>query len=153
MAKNLGKTSSAGVGSGAELSSPGDADDVAADNGTGNDTAAAWSFEADDSLSVLSTDSDGETVMPVDCWRAEDGWIHLQLTGGSIPGIELDRVMQDGSALVTVLKSSDGITTMDLRVFAWRLIPSASSEVAKIDAVRLDRGDGNLTDLPIATGR
>ena len=119
-------------------------------DGARRDANAAWSFEEDDALPVLSTEKGSEAVMPVDCWHAEDGWIRLQLTGGSIPGLELDRVEQDGDTLTITLKASDGITTMDLRVFAWRLTPDAQTAVG-IERVRLDRGDGDLIDLPQAS--
>ena len=54
---------------------------------------AAWEFEADDALPIMTVKvTGGNTVAaPGDYWYPRDEFVQLQLSGGSIPGEEIER--------------------------------------------------------------
>ena len=89
---------------------------------------AAWEFEADDSLPIMTVKvAGGNTVAaPGDYWYSRDGFVQLQLSGGSIPGEEIERVTYDAAlkTLTVKLKNQGDVpTTMDIALTEWRLEP------------------------------
>ena len=76
----------------------------------------------DDSLDPLTMEVAGGNVVAMvgDGWAQRDGWIQLQLAGGSVPGQSVESAVQDGSTLyVTVGKGSE--KTLDLFITEWRI--------------------------------
>ena len=71
-----------------------------------DDTKAAWTWTQDDDLPVLCMQVSGGAIvaMPGSGWKPQDGWIQVQLSGGSIPGKEIESITQEGSTLVVQLK-------------------------------------------------
>lgn len=65
----------------------------------GGHGGAAWEFEADDALPIMAVKvTGGNTVAaPGDYWYPRDEFVQLQLSGGSIPGEEIERVTFDAS--------------------------------------------------------
>lgn len=114
---------------------------------------AAWSAEQDDSLPILTTQVSGGNVvaMPGSAWypMPEDGYIQLQLGGGSIPGVEIDSVTRDGKKLLVALKTHDGPQTMDLVLTEFRLEPQgpAAGTPEDIDSVTVDYGNEDVRTL------
>lgn len=70
---------------------------------------AAWEFDADDSLPIMTMEvSGGNTVAaPGDYWYPRDGFVQLQLSGGSIPGEEIERVTFDTSLKTLTVELKD----------------------------------------------
>ena len=87
--------------------------------------AAQLSAVQDDSLDPLTMEVAGGNVVAMvgDGWAQRDGWIQLQLAGGSVPGQSVEKVEQVGSTLyVTIGKGSEGSeTTLDLFITEWRV--------------------------------
>lgn len=114
------------------------------------DTAASpWTATQDDDLNVLSMQVAGGAVvaMPGDGWAARDGFIQLQLSGGSIPGQTIDSVTQDGEKLAVTLKSGDEPTSLDLVLTEFRL---EGGDVASVKAVSVTYANGETADLEAA---
>lgn len=111
--------------------------------------AAAWTATPDDSLECLTMQVSGGNVvaMPGDGWAPRDGFIQLQLSGGSIPGEELESAVSDGGVLAVKLKSGDGPSTLDLVLTEFRLVPPEGVSVEKIESVTVDYGDGEPQEL------
>lgn len=94
----------------------------------GGHGGAAWEFEADDALPIMTVKvTGGNTVAaPGDYWYSRDGFVQLQLSGGSIPGEEIERVTYDAAlkTLTVKLKNQGDVpTTMDIALTEWRLEP------------------------------
>ena len=87
-------------------------------------SATPWTFSQDDDLPVLCMEVSGGAVvaMPGDGWKQQDGWIQLQLSGGSIPEKKIEAVRQEGDALIVALEATEGdVETMDLLLTEHRL--------------------------------
>lgn len=111
--------------------------------------AAAWTATPDDSLECLTVQVSGGNVvaMPGDGWVPRDGFIQLQLSGGSIPGKEIESAVSDGGVLAVKLKSGDGPSTLDLVLTEFRLEPPEDVSVEKIESVTVDYGNGKPQEL------
>ena len=110
---------------------------------------ATWTATPDDSLECLTVQVSGGNVvaMPGDGWAPRDGFIQLQLSGGSIPGEEIESAVSDGGVLAVKLKSDDGPSTLDLMLTEFRLVPPEGISVEKIESVTVDYGDGEPQEL------
>lgn len=110
---------------------------------------ATWTATPDDSLECLTVQVSGGNVvaMPGDGWAPRDGFIQLQLSGGSIPGEEIESAVSDGGVLAVKLKSGDGPSTLDLVLTEFRLEPPEGISVEKIESVAVDYGDGEPQEL------
>ena len=110
---------------------------------------AAWTATPDDSLECLTVQVSGGNIvaMPGDGWAPRDGFIQLQLSGGSIPGEEIESAVSDGGALAVKLKSGDGPSTLDLVLTEFRLEPPEGISVEKIESVTVDYGDSEPQEL------
>lgn len=113
------------------------------------ESTAAWTATPDDSLECLTVQVSGGNVvaMPGDGWAPRDGFIQLQLSGGSIPGEEIESAVSDGGVLAIKLKSGDGPSTLDLVLTEFRLVPPEGTSVEKIESVTVDYGDGEPQEL------
>ena len=111
--------------------------------------AAAWTATPDDSLECLTVQVSGGNViaMPGDGWAPRDGFIQLQLSGGSIPGEEIESAVSGGGVLAVKLKSGDGPSTLDLVLTEFRLEPPEDISVDGIESVTVDYGDGKPQEL------
>lgn len=111
--------------------------------------SATWTATPDDSLECLTVQVSGGNVvaMPGDGWAPRDGFIQLQLSGGSIPGEEIESAVSDGSTLAVKLKSGDGPSTLDLVLTEFRLEPPEGVSVEGIESVSVDYGDGVPQEL------
>ena len=110
---------------------------------------AAWTATPDDSLECLTVQVSGGNVvaMPGDGWAPRDGFIQLQLSGGSIPGEEIESAVSDGGVLAVKLKSGDGPSTLDLVLTEFRLVPPEGTSVDVVESVTVDYGDGKPQEL------
>ncbi len=107
---------------------------------------SAWSATQDDSLNVLSMQVSGGNVVAMtgDGWAVRDGYVQLQLSGGSIPGQTIESVIQDGSDLTVTLKSEgDGAASLDLLLTEYRL---EGGDVSSIERVLIDYGTGEIAE-------
>ena len=70
----------------------------------------------------------------------EAEWIQLQLSGGSIPGKEIEAITQEGSTLVVRLKKPNSdMETMDLCLTEYRV---AGGDVSSVESVVVeDKGE------------
>lgn len=93
-----------------------------------------WSFEKDDSLPMLCMEvSDGNVVAMVGAgWKAQDGWIQVQLSGGSVPGKEIDAVEQDGGTMRVRVASKGQVETMDISLSEWRITGGETAEIKRV---------------------
>ncbi len=106
----------------------------------------AWNATQDDSLNVLSMQVSGGNVVAMtgDGWAARDGYVQLQLSGGSIPGQTIESVIQDGSDLTVTLKSEgDGAASLDLLLTEYRL---EGGDVSSVERVLIDYGTGEVVE-------
>ena len=110
---------------------------------------AAWTATPDDTLECLTVQVSGGNVvaMPGDGWAPRDGFIQLQLSGGSIPGEEIESAVSDGGVLAVKLKSGDGPSTLDLVLTELRLEPPEDVSVDEVESVTVDYGDGEPREL------
>lgn len=110
---------------------------------------AAWTATPDDSLECLTVQISGGNVvaMPGDGWAPRDGFIQLQLSGGSIPGEEIESAVSDGGVLAVKLKSGDGPSTLDLVLTEFRLVPPEGISVDEVESVTVDYGDSKPQEL------
>lgn len=75
-------------------------------------------------------------AMPGSGWKPQDGWIQVQLSGGSIPGKEIKSIIQEGSTLVVQLKKpASDIETMDLRLTEYRVEGGDVSSIESVDII------------------
>lgn len=121
-----------------------------ANDGTKNEPAVKWDFEQDDDLPLLCMEVSGGSVVAAtgDGWAPNGDFVQLHLGGGSIPGTQVKSVTSetDGTHLTVVLESG-GVSTLDLVWTEWRLTPPAGVDVASVDSLSLDYGDGNAIEL------
>ncbi len=109
------------------------------DSGT---TDSPWTWAQDDDLPVLCMEVSGGAVvaMPGSGWKPQDGWIQVQLSGGSIPGKEIESITQEESTLVVQLKKpASDIETMDLRLTEFRVEGGDVSSIESVDII--DKGE------------
>lgn len=116
------------------------------DGASSNTEAPAWTSTQDDTLDVLCMQVSGGAVvaMPGDGWAPRDGFVQLQLSGGSIPGQEIESVTCDGKKLTVKLKAGDGASTLDLMLTEYRL---EGGDAASIEGVTVDYGNGEKSEL------
>lgn len=121
-----------------------------ANGGTKNEPAVKWGFEQDDDLPLLCMEVSGGSVVAAtgDGWAPNGDFVQLHLGRGSIPGTQVKSVTSetDGTHLTVVLESG-GVSTLDLVWTEWRLTPPAGVDVASVDSLSLDYGDGNAIEL------
>lgn len=118
---------------------------------------AAWEFEADDSLPIMTVKvSGGNTVAaPGDYWYPCDGFVQLQLSGGSIPGEEIECVAFDAALKTLTVKLKDRgdvPTTMDIALTEWRLEPPSGVKVSEVEHVKVTYQDGSTSEIAKADG-
>lgn len=103
---------------------------------------SAWTWEEDADLPVLCMEVSGGAIvaMPGNGWKPQDEWIQLQLSGGSIPGKEIEAITQEGSTLVVRLKKPNSdMETMDLCFTEYRV---AGGNVSSVESVVVeDKGE------------
>ena len=103
---------------------------------------SAWTWEEDADLPVLCMEVSGGAIvaMPDNGWKPQDEWIQLQLSGGSIPGKEIEAITQEGSTLVVRLKKpKSDMETMDLCLTEYRV---AGGDVSSVESVVVeDKGE------------
>lgn len=117
-------------------------------SGQTSGTTQSWSAVQDDSLDCLTVQVSGGNVvaMPGDGWAPRDGYIQLQLSGGSIPGQTIDAIWREGSVLNIRLGSGDQPSTLDLMLTEYRL-EAEQTEVDAVDAVKVDFGNGDVQEI------
>ena len=107
-----------------------------------NAAGSAWTWEEDADLPVLCMEVSGGAVvaMPGNGWKPQGEWIQLQLSGGSIPGKEIEAIAQEGTTLVVRLKKPESDTeTMDLCLTEYRV---AGGDISSVESVVVeDKGD------------
>ena len=118
---------------------------------------AAWAFEADDSLPIMTVKvTGGNTVAaPGDYWYPRDEFVQLQLSGGSIPGEEIERVTFDATLKTLTVKlkdQGDVPTTMDIALTEWRLEPPTGVAVSEVEHVKIAYQDGSTNEIAKADG-
>ena len=120
---------------------------------------AAWEFEADDSLPIMTVRSTGGNAntlaVPGDYWYPCDEFVQLQLSGGSIPGEEIERVTYDATfkTLTVKLKDQGDVpTTMDIALTEWRLEPPSGVAVSEVEHVKIVYQDGSTNGIAKADG-
>ena len=103
---------------------------------------SAWTWEEDADLSVLCMEVSGGAIvaMPGNGWKPQGEWIQLQLSGGSIPGKEIEAIAQEGATLVVRLKKpASDMETMDLCLTEYRV---AGGDVSSVESVVVeDKGE------------
>lgn len=103
---------------------------------------SAWTWEEDADLPALCMEVSGGAIvaMPGNGWKPQDEWIQLQLSGGSIPGKEIEAITQEGSTLVVRLKKPNSdMETMDLCLTEYRV---AGGDVSSVESVVVeDKGE------------
>lgn len=115
-----------------------------------DDAKAAWTWTQDDDLPVLCMQVSGGAIvaMPGSGWKPQDDWIQVQLSGGSIPGKEIESITQEGSTLVVKLKKpTSEIETMDLRLTEYRVEGGDVSSIESVDII--DKGERHETQLGV----
>ncbi len=119
----------------------------------------AWTFEADDSLPIMTVRSTGGNAntlaVPGDYWYPRDEFVQLQLSGGSIPGEEIERVTFDTAlkTLTVKLKNQGDVpTTMDIALTEWRLEPSSGVAVSEVEHVKIVYQNGSTNGIAKADG-
>ena len=100
--------------------------------------------------------SGGNTVAaPGDYWYPRDEFVQLQLSGGSIPGEEIERVTFDASLkmLTVELKDQGDVpTTMDIALTEWRLEPRSGVKASEVEHVKVVYQDGSTNEVAKADG-
>ena len=103
---------------------------------------SAWTWEEDADLPVLCMEVSGGAIvaMPGNGWKPQDEWIQLQLSGGSIPGKEIEAITQEGATLIVRLKKPESdMETMDLCLTEYRV---AGGDVSSVESVVVeDKGE------------
>ena len=83
------------------------------------------------------------------------GFVQLQLSGGSIPGEEIERVTYDAAlkTLTVKLKNQGDVpTTMDIALTEWRLEPPSGVAVSEVEHVKITYQDGSTNEVAKADG-
>lgn len=114
--------------------------------GCSSSASEEWACEQDASLDVLTKEaSDGSTTAYLgDAWAVRDGYIQLQLSGGSIPGWQVESVLRDGDVLTVTASKEGDIETMDLMLVEYRL--TGPGDASEIKAVKVDWGKGDVQE-------
>ena len=103
---------------------------------------SAWTWEEDADLPVLCMEVSGGAIvaMPGNGWKSQGEWIQLQLSGGSIPGKEIEAITQEGATLIVRLKKPESdMETMDLRLTEYRV---SGGDVSSVESVVVeDKGE------------
>lgn len=98
----------------------------------------------------------GNTVAaPGDYWYPRDEFMQLQLSGGSIPGEEIERVTFDAALKTLTVKlkdQGDVPTTMDIALTEWRLEPPSGVAVSEVEHVKITYQDGSINEIAKADG-
>ena len=123
----------------------------------GGPGGATWGFEADEGLPIMTMKvSGGNTVAASgDYWYPRDEFVQLQLSGGSIPGEEIERVTFDATLKTLTVKlkdQGDVPTTMDIALTEWRLEPPAGAAVSEVEHVKITYQDGSTSEIAKADG-
>lgn len=118
---------------------------------------AVWGYEADDSLPIMTVKVAGGNIVaaPGDYWYLRDEFVQLQLSGGSIPGEEIERVTFDAAlkTLTVELKDQGDVpTTMDIALTEWRLEPPSGVKVSEVEHVKVIYQDGSTNEIAKADG-
>lgn len=97
------------------------------------DAGEEWSVSVDNSLDCLTTQVAGGNVvaMPGDGWAVRDGYIQIQLSGGSLPERALSASSQ-GDTLFLYSVGSENATTLDLVVSEYRITGGDVSAVRNV---------------------
>ncbi len=118
-----------------------------------------WTFEADDSLPIMTVRSTGGNAntlaVPGDYWYPRDEFVQLQLSGGSIPGEEIERVTFDEALKTLMVKlkdQGDVPTTMDIALTEWRTGPRRASRCPRWSMSKLPIRTARQMKLPKADG-
>lgn len=109
-------------------------------------SAASWTSTQDDSLDVLSMQVAGGNVVAMtgDGWAGRDGYVQLQLSGGSIPGQTIESVTQEGGDLTVTLKSEGDEVSLDLLLTEYRL---EGGDPSSVERVLVDYGTGEAVEV------
>ena len=112
---------------------------------------ATWTFEADDSLPIMTVKvAGGNTVA-----APRDEFVQLQLSGGSIPGEQIERVTFDATIKTLTVKlkdQGDVPTTMDIALTEWRLEPPSGVAVSEVEHVKITYQNGSTNEVAKADG-
>lgn len=113
---------------------------------SGSSAAETWTATQDDSLAVLTMQVAGGNVVAMtgDGWAPRDGYVQLQLSGGTIPGQTIKSVTRDGKKLTVVLESSGGAASLNLMLTEYRL---EGGDASAVGGVSVDYGTGTVEDL------
>lgn len=107
-----------------------------------NTGGSAWAWEEDADLPVLCMEVSGGAIvaMPGNGWKSQGEWIQLQLSGGSIPGKEIEAITQEGATLIVRLKKPESdMETMDLRLTEYRV---SGGDISSVESVVVeDKGE------------
>lgn len=108
-----------------------------------------WVAQQDDSLNCLTMQVGGGAVVAMtgDGWAQRDGYIHLQLSGGSIPGQEIEDVYNEGSTLTVKLKETDEPSTLNLILTEYRVTPKNRAAMPEIETVKVNYGHGDIQEI------
>ena len=123
----------------------------------GGPGGATWGFEADEGLPIMTMKVSGGNAVaaPGDYWYPRDEFVQLQLSGGSIPGEEIERVTFDATLKTLTVKlkdQGDVPTTMDIALTEWRLEPPAGAAVSEVEHVKITYQDGSTSEIAKADG-
>lgn len=117
---------------------------------TAEESNSDWMWVQDEELDVLSMQVAGGAVvaMPGNGWKPQDGWIQVQLSGGSVPGKEIEKIWQEGRTLVVKLKNPNSIAeTMDIRLTEFRV---SGGDVSSIESVEIiDKNERTKAELGV----
>lgn len=107
---------------------------------------SSWSSTQDGSLDVLTMQVSGGNVVAMtgDGWAARDGYIQLQLSGGSIPGQTIGSVTQKDGDLTVTLKSEGDESSLDLLLTEYRL---EGGDTSSVERVLVDYGTGEAVEI------
>lgn len=106
-----------------------------------------WSCEQDDSLSVLTTEVAGGAIVaqPGNGWALRDGYIQLQLGGGSIPGQTIKSVQREGNGLTVTVSQEGDVASLDLVLTEYRI--TGTGDISQIEALKVDYGNGEIVEV------
>ena len=107
-------------------------------------------------MTVRSTGGNANTLaVPGDYWYPRDEFVQLQLSGGSIPGEEIERVTFDAALKTLTVKlkdQGDVPTTMDIALTEWRLESPTGVAVSEVEHVKIVYQDGSTNEIARADG-
>ena len=131
--------------------------DISAEEGRAHHGLVAIGFAVIFGLPIMTMKvSGGNTVAaPGDYWYPRDEFVQLQLSGGSIPGEEIERVTFDATLKTLTVKlkdQGDVPTTMDIALTEWRLEPPSGVTVSDVEHVKITYQDGSTSEIAKADG-